>query len=136
MEKQFNYLRDIGKNYHELSNDDERLLTALSELDDEILYDIINKYTSKDRSFQPVNMLRAKTAMILLDRSVRQKDIEDIKTEIREKNKVYFAEFPEYQLQGLEEYLFSKKRDVFTNWQRLWSIYHVFFFQRTTIRRS
>ena len=132
MEKQFNYLRDIGKKYHEFSTDDERLLTALSELGDDTLHDIINKYTSKDRSFQPVNMLRAKTAMILLDRRVRQKDIEDIKMEIREKNKVYFAEFPEHQLEGLEEYLFSKKRDVFTNWQRLWSIYHVFFFRAKT----
>lgn len=132
MDKQFNYLREIGKKYYEFANDDDKLLKALSELNEDTLREIIGKYTHEDRNFQPVNMLRAKSAMVLLERELSLDDVEEIKTKLREKDTEYFKEFPEDQLKGLNEYSFGSKRDVFANWEVLWRVFHVFFFRSTT----
>lgn len=131
MEKQFNYLTEKAREYDELANKDELLLKRIYELKEDVLKQIFEEYASPDNKvFAPVNMLRAKAARILQSQELSVSDIDEIKDKIRNKDRVYFSEFPDIQLQGLEEYTFGK-RDIFANWQSLWSIFHQFFFRGT-----
>lgn len=130
MEKQFTYLKEKAREYDELANNDEKLLKRIFELKEEVLQQIFDEYASPDNKFAPVNMLRAKAAKTLISQKISIEDINEIKDRIRNRDTDYFSEFPGIQLQGLEEYTFGK-RDIFANWQSLWSIFHQFFFRGT-----
>src|SRR5690625_1439307 len=130
MHKQFTYLTEKAREYDELASNDYKLLKRIYELNEDVLHQIFEEYDSPDNKFAPVNMLRAKAARILQSRELTVSDIDEIKDKIRNKDRVYFSEFPDIQLQGLEEYTFGK-RDIFANWQSLWSIFHQFFFRGT-----
>jgi len=130
MEKQFTYLTEKAREYDELATNEEKLLKTLYELKEDVLQLIFDEYASPDNKFAPVNMLRAKATRLLLTREITVDDIEEIKEKIRDREIDYFSEFPEIQLDGLETYTFGK-RDIFANWQNLWSIFHQFFFRGT-----
>lgn len=130
MEKQFAYLTEKAREYNDLSNNDSELLKKLAGLDEEVLRQIFEEYASPDNKFAPVNMLRAKVARLLLSGEVSVSDINHVKDKIRNKDTGYFSEFPEVQLQGLKDYTLGK-RDIFANWQSLWSMFYQFFYRST-----
>ena len=130
MEKQFNYIIEIARDYEKLSSNEDELFRRLSEIKDETLKNIYEEYTISARGFEPVNMLRAKAALLLLEKNITATDVEAIKNKIREKDAEYFSEFPEKQIEGMKAYVIGK-RDMFANWQNLWSIFHQFFFRGT-----
>ncbi|MEO9887065.1 MAG: AAA family ATPase [Balneola sp.] len=130
MEKQFEYLIETAKYYGILKNDEDQLFKELSELDDSVLDRIFEEYAHQDKHFKPVNILRAKAAKLLLSgESLSVNIIEEIKSNLRDKNTSYFNEFSDSVNEALLGHTFSKKRDVFANWQNMWSIFHTFFFR-------
>ncbi len=130
MEKQFTYLTEKAKEYDELASNEAKLLKRIFELNEDVLQQIFEEYASPDNKFAPVNMLRAKAAKLLQSQEITVADIDEIKDKIRNKDRDFFSEFPDVQLDGLEAYTFGK-RDIFANWQSLWSIFHQFFFRGT-----
>src|SRR5690625_2438006 len=131
MVQQFNYIIERASRYSTFNEDGEALFSALSELDEETLQDIYQEYGDPDRRFQPVNLLRAESARRLLEGSnIDLSVVDEIKDKIREKDLEYFPGLNEEQLDGFRDYKISK-RDIFANWQNLWSIYHTFFYRGT-----
>jgi 5-methylcytosine-specific restriction protein B len=67
MEKQFNYLIKLAKEYQTYEEDDQALFEALQSLDQDKLRGVYNKYGNTGGGYQPVNMLRAEVAGRLLN---------------------------------------------------------------------
>ncbi|MCX6236921.1 MAG: AAA family ATPase, partial [Bacteroidia bacterium] len=114
--------------YAEKQND---LFTAINSLPKNVVEEIYNEYGDPDRSFKPVNLLRAEISRKLLHgETISEVLVDEIKDKIRTKDVDYFNHYKEGFLKQLQDYeLF--KRDIFANWQKHWSVFHVFFYRGT-----
>lgn len=91
METQFQYIVDQAKQYKSYSDNPGVLIDAINNLPQNVIYDIHNEYGSSDNKFQPVNLLRAEIARLLLNgTTVTEQVIEKVKEHIRQKDKSYF----------------------------------------------
>jgi len=132
MQTQFQYITDLAKQYHALSEKPDILLDSVNKLPQNIVEDIYKEYGDPESKFQPVNLLRAEIAKLLLQgTSITFQTIEDIKERIRQKDKLYFNSLSKEFLQQLEDYQMGK-RDMFANWQKHWGVFHTFFYRGTT----
>ncbi len=131
MQKQFDYIVNLAKEYHNYKEDSDALFLALNNLSANELEDIHKEYADPERSFQPVTLLRAEVARLLLEgKKVNQELVEVIKEKIRNKDKTYFSSYKENFVLEMENYGFAK-RDIFANWQNAWTVFHCFFYRQT-----
>ena len=131
MQTQFQYITDLAKQYNGYSEKPNALLSAINGLPKNVVEEIYKEYGDPDRDFKPVNLLRAEIARRLLQgETVSEILVNEIKEKIRTKDVDYFKHYKEAFLKQLQEYeLF--KRDLFANWQNLWSIFYGFFYRGT-----
>jgi 5-methylcytosine-specific restriction enzyme B len=132
MEKQFQYITEIAKQYHIFSEQPDLLLTAINSLSRTQLQEIFDDFGDSENDFKPVNLVRAETARRILEgEKITNSLIEDIKQNVRTKNIEYFKYYkPEFLLQ-LQNYEITKK-DLFTNWQIPWRIFYSYFYRGKT----
>lgn len=129
METQFQYIVDQAKQYKAYSDNPDMLIDAINNLPQNVIGEIYKEYGNPDNRFQPVNLLRAEIARLLSNGTViTEQLIEKVKEHIRQKDKSYFAGLSKEFLQQLENYPLGK-RDMFANWQRLWGVFHTFFYR-------
>lgn len=129
MDTQFQYIADLAKQYKAYSDTPKLLLEAINNLPQNIIDEIYKEYGNPDNKFQPVNLLRAEVARLLSNGTViTEQIIEKIKEHIRQKDKSYFSVLSNNFLQQLENYPLGK-RDMFANWQKLWGVFHTFFYR-------
>jgi hypothetical protein len=129
METQFQYIVDLAKQYNGYSEKTNDLFAAINILPKNVVEEIYNEYGDPDRSFKPVNLLRAEISRKLLQgETISEALVNEIKDKIRNKDVEYFNYYKEVFLKQLQDYeLF--KRDLFANWQKPWSVFHVFFYR-------
>lgn len=129
MQIQFQYLADLAKQYNNYSEKPEDLFDAINSLDKNVVEEIYKEYGDPDRSFKPVNLLRAEISRKLLQGdTISGALVDEIKDKIRTKDVEYFNHYKEAFLNQLKDYeLF--KRDLFANWQKPWSIFHGYFYR-------
>jgi hypothetical protein len=129
METQFQYIVDLAKQYNSYSEKTNDLFTAINSLPKNVVEEIYKEYGDPDRSFKPVNLLRAEISRKLLQgETISEALVNEIKDKIRTKDVDYFNHYKEAFLEQLKDYeLF--KRDLFANWQKHWSVFHVFFYR-------
>lgn len=136
MNKEFRYLVDLATRYELLADDPARLYAALSELPESILDENLEWYGDTTKRFQPVNLLRAEILRRLkAGKTVDDETVEDIKERIRTKEVRSFRDLPEKYAQEFENYQIGK-RDIFANWQKLWSIFHPILFGESERRTT
>jgi 5-methylcytosine-specific restriction protein B len=129
METQFQYIKELAKQYHEYSEKPAKLFQAINNLPQEVVQEIFNEYGDPDSKFQPVNVLRAEVARELLNgKVITEATVEEIKEHIRKKDKTYFSHLSSDFLKELDAYAIGK-RDMFANWQKHWSVFHTFFYR-------
>lgn len=59
METQFQYIISLSKQYHEYSEQNGKLFSAINSLPQDLIEDIFKEYGDENRNFKPVNLLRA-----------------------------------------------------------------------------
>ena len=129
METQFQYIVSLAKQYHEYSEHNGDLFTAINSLPENVVKEIYSEYGDPERDFKPVNLLRAETARRLLQGDlVTENLVNEIKDKIRIRDVEYFNHYRESFLNQLRDYAVSK-RDLFANWQNHWNVYHTFFYR-------
>lgn len=132
MQTQFQYIIDQAKQYRIYSDKPNILIDSLNNLPQNSLEEIYDEYGNPENKFQPVNLLRAEIARLLLNGTkITEQTIEDVKNHIRNKEKEYFKSLSKEFLQELENYPLGK-RDMFANWQKQWGIFHTFIFRGKT----
>ncbi len=128
MNTQFQYIVQLAAQYRRYSGDTQLLLHGLNQLPQHTLEQLVKEYGNPDNKLKPVNLLRAQIARLLLQgHTITEAGIEEVKTNIRTKNLVYFEGLPEHFLEQLRNYP-TGKRDMFANWQKHWRVFHTFFF--------
>ena len=129
METQFQYIVDLAKQYNSYSEKTNDLFSAINSLPENVVKEIYNEYGDPDRSFKPVNLLRAEISRKLLQsETISEALVNEIKDKIRTKDVDYFNHYKEVFLKQLQDYeLF--KRDLFANWQKPWSVFHGYFYR-------
>jgi|AntRauTorcE11898_2_1112593.scaffolds.fasta_scaffold01254_4 5-methylcytosine-specific restriction protein B len=134
MEKQFEYLIKLAKEYRIYDKEDQALFEALQSLDQDKLRSVYDKYGDPENRYQPVNMLRAEVAGKLLNgEDVIPETIEEIKSNITDKKRDQLEHLPKEQLNKMEAS--TKKTDAFSSWRRNWPLFHTFFY-RDTIKET
>lgn len=132
MNTQFQYIVELAKQYHQYADKSESLFKSLNEIPQSILEDIYTEYGDPEKKFQPVNLLRAEIARLLIEgNTVTEKLVADLKEHIRTKNKSFFKHLDRDFLQELDDYPLYN-RDMFANWQKHWNVFHVFFYRGVT----
>ncbi len=135
MEAQFQYIVNLAKLYNAYGENKLGLFSAINLLPKNGVEDIFKEYGDPDRDFKPVNLLRAEIARQLLQGvTIDENLVNEVKDKIREKDVKYFSYYKESFLIQLQEYELSK-RDLFANWQNMWSIFHTYFF-RATVKQT
>ncbi|MBE0637050.1 MAG: EVE domain-containing protein [Bacteroidales bacterium] len=129
MQTQFQYITDLAKQYQSYSENPNDLFAAINSLPKNLVEEVFKEYGDSDRSFKPVNLLRAEISRKLLqDETITEALVDEIKEKIRAKDVGYFNHYKEDFLKQLQDYeLF--KRDLFANWQRPWSVCHVLYYR-------
>jgi 5-methylcytosine-specific restriction protein B len=129
MQTQFQYITDLAKQYNSYSEKANDLFIAINSLPANTVEEIFKEYGDPERDFKPVNLLRAEISRkLLLGETINEALVNEIKDKIRSKDVDYFKHYKEGFLKQLQDYeLF--KRDLFANWQKPWSIFHVFFYR-------
>lgn len=129
MQIQIDFIKSLAKQFNEFITNKDWFYESLNKLDKGIVKEVYNEYGDPDSRFQPVNILRAEVARLILeDKLISENTVEQIKQEIRSKNKNYFSHLSPELLLQLEQYPIGA-RDMFANWQRHWNIFHVFFYR-------
>lgn len=129
MKTQFEYIVNQAKQYKIFTDNSKELYKAIDGLPDNVIQDIYNEYGDPEKKFQPLNLLRAEVARQLLNGAdVTELLIEEIKGKIRQKESSYFSHLPKEFLSEIDQYPVGK-RDMFANWQKPWSIFHVFIYR-------
>ncbi len=129
MEIQFQYIKDLATQFKSYSDDNNKLLTAINSLPTTTVEEIYKEYGDPESTFRPVNVLRAEIARQLLNGiEINETLIEEIKNNIRTKNKQAFNHLSESLLGELDQYPVTK-RDMFANWQRYWPLLHTFIYR-------
>ncbi len=133
MQTQFQFIQQYAIKYRAYAENPDRVLEAINQLSPEDLQDILNEYGDPNRRFQPVNLLRAESARLLLKgETLTQKAVEKLKSSIRERDITTFQEhYSANFLQAVKDYPMGK-RDIFANWQNLWRLYHTFLYRGKT----
>lgn len=132
MQTQFQYIVDLAKQYKGYADNPDVLYMALNNLPEEIINEIYNEYGNPENKFQPVNLLRAEIARQILDGVNIDADlVNEIKSKIRTKDLNYFSHLTPKFLNQFSHYGIGK-RDMFANWQKPWSIFHTFFYNKWT----
>lgn len=135
MEKQFNYITDLAKQYNVLRNNPSQLFDFLNQLPESEIEEIFEYYGDPALKFYPVNFLRAESARRLLGgEELTEALIEELKTRIKTKDQSYFSFYPAKTLKELADYPMGK-RDMFASWKNPWTIFHLFIY-RGTIRET
>lgn len=130
MEKQFEYLIKLAKEYKTYEEDNIALFQALQNLDRDKLKSVFDEYGNPSRKYQPVNMVRAEVAGKLLNGDeVHPETVEIIKESITDKNREELEYLPNEQLDKMEAS--TKETDIFSNWTRYWPLFHTFFYRDT-----
>jgi 5-methylcytosine-specific restriction protein B len=136
MEHQFDLITNLAREFKSLNDNTNLLYEKLNQLPIDVLQHVYYEYGDAERSFKPVNLLRAEIARMLLDQVViTDARVSEIKTNISERKLEQFGHLPENILEELKGYK-KGRRDMFTNWQNPWNILHVFFYrdeQRTAV---
>lgn len=129
MQTQFQYITDLAKQYSGYSEKSNDLFTAINSLPKNVVEEIYKEYGDPDRSFKPVNLLRAEILRKLLQgETISEVLVNEIKDKIRTKDVDYFKHYKEVFLKQFQDYeLF--KRDLFANWQKPWSVFHGYFYR-------
>ncbi len=136
MTNKFQYIVEQANLYKTYAEQSTALYEAVNALPKETLEAIHWEYNDQDNKFQPVNLLRAEIARQSRGRKIEGELIEEIKEQIRNRNKTYFSShYPEKYLQELEDYR-QGKRDMFVNWQKPWSVLHVFLYRDETLDKT
>ena len=136
MEAQLQYILDLAKQFKPLIDQSKLLFEALNQLPKEELLDIYAVYGDPDSRFQPVNVLRAEISRRLLeDQNIDEALVEEIKQRIRDKDKEYFSHLSAGLLNQLTEYQIGT-RDMFANWQKHWTVFHVFFYKGVVLETT
>lgn len=129
MEAQFEFIKDLSKQYSVFKAQPDKMFSAINDLPKNVLEEIYSEYGAPEREFKPVNLIRAEIARRILHGELASPIIVDeIKDKIRVKDVSFFDHFDDSFLNQIKEYEFLK-RDVFANWQNLWSIFHVYFYR-------
>ena len=129
MNTQFEYIVNQAKQYKIFTDHSKELYKAINGLPDNVIQDIYNEYGDPEKAFSPVNLLRAEVARQLLKGTdATESLIEEIKEKIRKKESSYFSHLRKEFLSELDQYPVGK-RDMFANWQKPWSIFHVFIYR-------
>ncbi len=129
MEKQFQFIANLAKQYHSYLTKPETLFHALGELEDSDLSEILVEYDNSGGNFQPVNFLRWDIARRLQrGEEVSETLLEEIKENIRTQNLSYFQGAPVEAIEQLASFE-QKKYDVFSMWRKPWSIFYPFFYR-------
>ena len=129
MQTQFQYIVDRAKQYKSYSDNSDMLINAINNLPQNIIDEICKEYGNPENKFQPVNLLRAEIARLLSNGTViTEQLIEKVKEHIRQKDKSYFTGLSREFLQQFENHPLGK-RDMFANWQKLWGVFHTFFYR-------
>jgi len=129
MNTQFEYIANQAKQYKIFTDNAKDLYKAINSLPDNIIQDVYNEYGDPEKAFQPVNLLRAEVARQLVKGAdVTESLITEIKEKIRQKEFSYFSHLQKEFLSELDQYPVGK-RDMFANWQKPWSIFHVFIYR-------
>ena len=132
MNEQIQYITTLATQYKTYFEQPKELFEALNSLPEEILQSIYDEYSDLDGSFYPVRLLRAESAKILLSgQDLTKEKVEEIKEHIRTKNETYFSHLTGKYLDTFRQYPI-KTKDMFTNWQRDWGVFHTFFFRGKT----
>ena len=132
MQIQFEFIVRLAREYKLFAEQPELLYAALNQLPESAIQEISDEYSEFENGFQPANLLRAETArQLLAGNRISVDSVEQIKTRIRQKDSEYFADLPAEFLQQLTEHKIGK-RDLFANWQRAWSVFHVFLYRGKT----
>ena len=135
MQTEFKYIEDLATKYYSLAKNPQELYQAINELSPEIVTHIYNEYNTPE-NFKPVNLLRAEMARLLLNgEEILQQTVEQVKDYIRNKNTKALNHLSPTLLEQLQNYGIGK-RDMFANWQKPWSIFHTFFYNRHTPERE
>jgi 5-methylcytosine-specific restriction protein B len=136
MQTQFQYIVDLAKEYNGYSENSEVLYKTINNLPDEVITEIYEEYGNPENRFQPVNLLRAEVARQILNRVQINADfVNDIKAKIRNKDVAYFNHLAPAFRNELLVYPVGK-RDMFANWQKPWSIFYTFFFNKWTTQKE
>jgi len=129
MQTQFQYITDLAKRYNGYSEKPNGLFTAINSLPKNVVEEIYKEYGDPDRSFKPVNLLRADISRKLLQgKTISEALVNEIKDKIRTKDIAYFNHYKDVFLKQLQDYEFSK-RDLFANWQKPWGVFHSYFYR-------
>lgn len=130
MEKQFEYLISLAKEYETFEEDDKVLFEAMQNLDRVKLKSIYEEYGDPEMDYKPVNMLRAEVAGRLLNGDkINAKIIEEIKTNIVNKKRDKLNYLPNEQLDTILSS--SKETNAFVVWKRNWPLFYTFFYRET-----
>lgn len=135
MQTQFKYIQDLATKYYTLATNPQKLYKEINGLSPEIVTHIYNEYNTPE-NFKPVNLLRAEMARLLLNgEEISQQTVEQVKDYIRNKNTEALNHLSPTLLEQLQNYGIGK-RDMFANWQKPWSIFHTFFYNKHTPERE
>lgn len=131
METQFEFLKELAFRYNQFSENPKLLIEELNNLPKATLEEIYIEYGDYENKLQPVNLLRAEVARLLLNgERISEESIEQIKNEIRFNENNYFKHLPHEFIKQLDNMPITR-RDMFANWQKLWGIFHTFIYRGT-----
>jgi 5-methylcytosine-specific restriction enzyme B len=129
IEVQFDYVTNLAKQYQQFSQNETSLFDAINKLPQSILENILAEYGNSESDFKPVNLLRAAIARQLLGgMAVDKSTVEAIKSNIRDKDTTYFSDLEATFLTQMQNYRVGN-RDMFANWQKMWSVFYTFFYR-------
>lgn len=130
METQFQYIVNLANLYNSYAKNSISLYQALNDLPNDIVSAIYKDYGNPEKKFQPVNVLRAEVARQILNGvQINAEKVEEIKEQIRSKTVDYFNHLTPEFINELTNYPVGS-RDMFANWQKPWSVFHTFFYNR------
>ncbi|PKL84731.1 MAG: hypothetical protein CVV22_11535 [Ignavibacteriae bacterium HGW-Ignavibacteriae-1] len=131
MNKRFQYITDLAKQYSNYAENQDDLYDALNKLPKNVVEEIYQEYGNLKRDFKPVNLLRAEIARrILQAEKVSEILVNEIKERIRAKDVDYFDTYSEKLKNGLKNYkALIGNSDYFTAWNNYWRVLYVFFFR-------
>lgn len=90
MNQQIKYIAKISTQYKTYAEETDQLFEALNNLSDDEIGAIYKEHGDVERSFHPVNLLRAEVARELLSGSgINNAKVEEINERIRRNNKFY-----------------------------------------------
>lgn len=131
MQKQFQYITDLAKQYNGYNENHISLFDAINKLPKSTAEEIFKEYGDPDLDFKPVNLLRAEIARLVLeDIQISEEVVNNVKEHIRNRDTAYFSSYSSKCLDGLTSYKTAKEKgDYFTAWNVHWRVFFVYFYR-------